>query len=84
MYLCDFCKEQGQQCPAETETDIERIQQLTPASMWYTPEEIGDHFGYGRRHASRLKDKDGVLSAEIEGRYFILYCTFKRFMERYG
>lgn len=80
---CHFCKEQKQECLVYEYPDPQKLSNLTPRSVWYTPQQIGEMFGYTAKQILRLARDPAshVVYLDVEGRIFILICTFTRFMQ---
>ena len=63
-------------------SDVEQLRDIIPISRWYTPKQLGEDYGYSAKHALRLVREKGVTAIEVEGRWFVLYCSFTRLIPR--
>jgi hypothetical protein len=81
---CHFCRHRQQPCPVFAQPEVEVLKNLTPPSVWYTPQQLGAQFGYSTKQIVRLarEPSNAILYTEIERRLFILICTFVRFMKK--
>lgn len=85
--LCEYCRllfapaDAPATCPlvngqVDDPAEVERLSTLIPFTRWHTPKQLGQAFGYSKKHALRLAKEKGVAAIEIEGRWYVLWCSF--------
>ncbi|HLA43487.1 MAG TPA: hypothetical protein VJZ27_08640 [Aggregatilineales bacterium] len=72
--------------PELDEDALEKLMHQTPFARWEPPAEIGDTYNYSPKHVIRLvsESKNQIAAFNIQGRWFILTCSFAHYLTTSG
>jgi len=68
--------------PTATLDEAEALRHQTPHSQWITPRELARRYNYTPKHVLRLARAFEAAMIDVEGRTYILFCSFARVVPR--